>query len=83
VEVNKWKFCIVSPQDAALELSGGLMDEGDGCGIVGGGGFGYSFGDGWGCGVINGYGDGSGWGRGDGYGYGDLGGDGSSPEEWK
>jgi hypothetical protein len=77
--VNGWKFCIVDPQDAALDICGGTMDEGDGksCGF----GNGFGNGDGWGGGVINGYGDGSGWG--DGYGFDGGRGNGFSPEEWK
>jgi len=80
--MNGWRFCIVDPQDAALELCGGSMDKGDGYG--GGYGYGdgygdlngYGYGDGWGD---LGCGDGDGWGDGDGDGWGD----GTSPKEWK
>jgi hypothetical protein len=57
--VNGWKFCIVDPQDAALALCRGKMDEGDGYGAGSTGGnnrgcgsaYGWGLGDGWGAGI--------------------------------
>jgi hypothetical protein len=76
--VNGWRFCVIDPQDAALNLCDGLSDE------DGGRGCGYGFGDGDGRGSD--YGDAdcfecvhaNGWG--DGYGCGK--GSGSSPYAW-
>ena len=72
-----WKFCVIDPQDAVLELCRGKMDEGDGIGD--GIGYGIGYGDGSGDGSGYGYASGDGWGDGDGDGWGY----GGSPEEWK
>jgi len=64
-----WRFCVIDPQDAALELCIGKMGDGDG--------YGCRYGCGWSDGI------GYGIGYGDSAGYGDEEGDGSSPEEWK
>ena len=45
-----WRFCVGDPQERALALCRGSMDEGDG--------YGYSYGDGFGNGNCKGYGDG-------------------------
>jgi len=78
--MNEWRFCVVDPQDAVLELCGGSMDKGNGYG-------GGLRGDGVSNGCGYGYGDGDGYGNdyGDGYGndYGYGWGDGGSPAEWE
>jgi len=89
--MNGWRLCASDPQDAALALCLGKMGDGDWYGYS----YGFSNGDGWGCG--DDYGDGWGKGRGYGPGYGRGagdgwgggigccydGGEGTSPKEWK
>jgi hypothetical protein len=83
--MNKWKFCVVSPQDAVLTLCGGKLDKGNGCSFGGGDGdgrgYGFDWGDGWGDGFNYYYGI-SDAGGGHGCSRGDDDGGGSSPEVW-
>jgi len=75
-----WRFCVYTPEQRALKLCRGSMNEGSNFGHGYGSCNGYGYGDGYGAADGRGFGAGYGVGNGDGYSGGWV--DGDSPVKW-